>query len=137
MRIGASPKFLLSRNVIITACEVILKSNPPGCQAAALASKRFFEWTQIHLLRPCRAPLPMNIPIGVSDRVDAEQAGLAAFRGQVGHSAEQPITLDPTIDDNVRDVNPERPVLMLSSGAKKRQGRAALSPGISSLLEAL
>ena len=90
MRISASPKFLLSRNVIIAACEIILKSNPPGCQAAALASKRFFEWTQIHLLRPCRAPLPMNIPIGVSDGVDAEQAGLAAFRGQVGHPAEQP-----------------------------------------------
>ena len=51
----------------------------------------------------------MDIPIGVSDGVDAEQASLAAFRGQVGHPAEQPITLDPTIDDNVRDVNPSGP----------------------------
>jgi hypothetical protein len=53
----------------------------------------------------------MDSPISVGDGIDAKQAVLAAFRGQIWHPAEQPITLDPAINHNVRDVNAERAVL--------------------------
>ena len=53
----------------------------------------------------------MDSPISVGDGIDAKQAVLAAFRGQIWHPAEQPITLDPAINHNMRDVNAERAVL--------------------------
>ena len=53
----------------------------------------------------------MDIPIGVGDGIDAKQAVLATFRGQGRHPAEQPIAIDPAINNNVSNVDPERPIL--------------------------
>jgi hypothetical protein len=53
----------------------------------------------------------MDIPIGVGDGIDAKQAVLATFRGQGRHPTEQPIAIDPAINNNVSNVDPERPIL--------------------------
>src|SRR5262245_11969498 len=79
--------------------------------AVLLASERFLERAQIHLLRPGRALLAMDIPIGLGDGLDAEQTVLATFLAQGRRPAEQPIAVDAAIDHHMRDVNPERPVL--------------------------
>jgi hypothetical protein len=66
-----------------TYAQSYLEKHPARLSSRRLASKRLFEWTEVHLLRPCRALLPMDISIGVTEGVDAKQAGLAAFRGDL------------------------------------------------------
>ena len=52
----------------------------------------------------------MDTPIGVGDGIDAKQAVLATFRGQGWHPTEQTIAIDPAIDNNVCNVDPNRPI---------------------------
>src|SRR6516165_8632911 len=52
----------------------------------------------------------MDVPIGVSDRLDAKQPVLATFIDQCRHPIAQPIAIDAAVDHDVCDVNAERPV---------------------------
>src|SRR5262245_30798676 len=80
----------------------------PPVKWPARISERFFERAQIHVLRPRRALLAMDVPIGVGG--GAGRAVLATFLAQGRRPTEQPIAVDPAVDHHMRHVNPERPV---------------------------
>src|SRR5215831_8607188 len=63
--------------------------------AGARISERFLERAQVHLLRPGRALLAMDVPIGLGDGLDAEQTVLATVLAHGRCPAEQPIAVDP------------------------------------------
>ena len=65
--------------------------------------------SQIELLRPGAAVLVVQLPIGVGDRVDAEQSVWSPLIPQLGQAAEQARPADPSVNDDVRDVNPLGP----------------------------
>jgi hypothetical protein len=91
-------------------------------------SEWFFERAQIHLVRPCRALLAMDIPIGVSNGIDAKQAVLATVRRQARHSAEQPVAVDPAINNYMGNVDAKRPVFPAAPPRGQLESRQSSRP---------
>src|SRR5689334_5532342 len=83
-----------------------VESCPVACSASywKLASKALLERPEVDLVRPRRPRLPMDLPIRLRDRVDAEQAVLAAFGQQLRPAAQQPLAKDAAVDDDVGDM---------------------------------
>jgi hypothetical protein len=52
----------------------------------------------------------MDVPIGFGDRVDGEKAVLATFRDKFGQPFAHSLAVDDAVDDDMRDVDAERPV---------------------------
>jgi len=51
----------------------------------------------------------MDLPVGLGDRLDAEQTVFAALGHDLWPSAAQAVTVDAAVDDNVGNVEAERP----------------------------
>jgi hypothetical protein len=67
------------------------------------------EWPQIQFVRPGRPVLPVKMPIGLGDRIDVQQSIGATFDPKLGGGRVEFFAIDATVDDDVRDVNSERP----------------------------
>src|SRR5205823_13476660 len=74
-------------------------------------SEALFERPQIDLVRPRRSRLAMELPVGFDNRLDAEQAILAARFDDARHGFAQALAVDPTIDYHMCNVQAVRPVL--------------------------
>src|ERR1700722_12260569 len=61
-------------------------------------------------MRPCRALLGVDMPIGVGDCVDAEKAVLAALGAELRSATQQPLAGDAAVDHDMRDMDAERAV---------------------------
>src|SRR4051812_33536 len=82
------------------AAEVRRLSREKVCapdRSAVPASKPLFERAQVDLLRPSRARLPVDVPIGLGDRIDVEQTVLAALVSQLGRPRSKAVAVDPAI----------------------------------------
>src|SRR5258708_30516391 len=78
---------------------------------ACLRSELLLEGPEIDLVRPRRAVLPMNLPVRLGDRLDVQHAVLAAVPGGVWPRAAQLLAVDAAVDDDMRNMEPLRPVL--------------------------
>src|ERR1700730_5202464 len=67
------------------------------------------EWPQIQFVRPGRPVLPVKMPTGRGDRIDVQQSIGATFDPKLGCGRVEFFAIDATVDDDVRDVNSQRP----------------------------
>src|SRR5229473_6483639 len=75
------------------------------------ASEALLERPQVELEGPGGPLLAMDLPIGLRDRVDTEQAILATLRHDLGPRLAEPLAIDPAVDHDMRDMDALRPVL--------------------------
>src|SRR5690242_11147006 len=97
---------------------------PPG-SGGCLASEWFLERAQIDLVAPGRRMLPVDLPVGLGDRVDIEQAVRALLRAPLRETAVDPLAVDAAVDHDMRDMQALRPELArhgLRDGAQARLG---------------
>src|SRR5262249_54168302 len=71
--------------------------------------ERLLERPQVYLLGPGRALLAMDLPVGLGNRLDAEQTVFAALLHDLRPPAAQAVPVDAAVDDTVRNVQAERP----------------------------
>src|SRR5262249_48530774 len=74
-------------------------------------SEALLERPQIDFMSPRRARLPMQLPIGFGDRLDAEQAVLAALFDDARQTRAQSVAVDAAVNHPVRDMQSVRPIL--------------------------
>src|SRR5947209_12516758 len=72
--------------------------------------KHFLIRPEIDFLRPGRALLLVDVPVGLGDCIDAEQSVLAALLQQARSTPKQTLAMYAAIDHGMRDMEPERPV---------------------------
>jgi hypothetical protein len=53
--------------------------------------------------------LQVKMPIGLGNRFDVQQSIGATFDPELGRSRIELFAIDAAVDDDMRDVNPERP----------------------------
>ena len=59
-------------------------------------------------MAPGRLMLPVDLPVGLRDRVDVEQAMSALFRATLREPTIQPIAINAPVDYHARDVQAQR-----------------------------
>src|SRR5258706_13800952 len=80
-------------------------------RSGLLRLETLLERAQVDLVGPGRARLAMDLPVGLGDCVDAEQAVLAALLDDLGATAAQAVAVDAAIDHDMRDMETLRPEL--------------------------
>lgn len=71
----------------------------------------------------------MNLPVSLGDRLGLQETIVASFRSELRKSLSQPVAIDPTIDDDMGDVQPGRPELPCHALRNGTQARFRRSKG--------
>src|SRR6266702_4005143 len=77
------------------------------CSVRRHRLERFSGRAQIDFLRPSRRGLPMDAPVGLSDCIGSEQAGLTLLGDPCRLQGTQAIAVDAAVDHRMRDMDSE------------------------------
>jgi hypothetical protein len=93
------------------------------CSVRRRRLERFSGPAQIDFLRPNRRGLPMEAPVGLSDRIGSKQAGLTLLGDPCRLQGTQAIAVDAAVDHRMRDMDSEWSVFARHALANHPQTR--------------